>query len=61
MGLFLLLFLWERSYVTEVCPEFADNNKASKERWIFVNGMCVDNNLGNANATQLAKLFHRKV
>jgi len=55
------MYLWERSYITEVGQEFRPENEAHKERWIFVNGMCLDNNLGGANATQLSKLFHRQV
>eukprot|EP00026_Physarum_polycephalum_P007930 Phypoly_transcript_08002.p1 GENE.Phypoly_transcript_08002~~Phypoly_transcript_08002.p1 ORF type:complete len:492 (+),score=107.49 Phypoly_transcript_08002:50-1525(+) len=62
MGFFLLLFLWERSYVTEIGSRDAVVRTArAKERWVFVNGMCVDNNLGNGNATQLSKLFNRQV
>lgn len=47
--------------MTEEGREFAPNNAANKERWIFVNGMCLDNNLGGTNAIQLAKLFKRQV
>jgi len=47
--------------MTETCPEFRKNNEINHDRWIFVNGMCVDNNLGGANATQLAKLCKRQV
>jgi len=61
MGFFLFMYLWERSVMTEVGREFRHNNEANKDRWIFVNGMCLDNNLGGANATQLSKLFQRQV
>eukprot|EP01111_Echinosteliopsis_oligospora_P001029 TRINITY_DN1132_c0_g1_i1.p1 TRINITY_DN1132_c0_g1~~TRINITY_DN1132_c0_g1_i1.p1 ORF type:complete len:443 (+),score=64.90 TRINITY_DN1132_c0_g1_i1:122-1450(+) len=61
MGFFLLMFLWERSYISEICTHFAPNNEKQKERWVFVNGMCVDNNLGAANATQLSKIFQKQV
>jgi len=49
--------------MTEEGREFKveDNNNCNKERWIFVNGMCLDNNLGGTNAIQLAKLFRRQV
>lgn len=62
MGFFLFMYLWERSYTTEVGSEYAKKcTERARERWIFVNGMCVDNNLGNGNATQLSKLFNRQV
>jgi len=43
------------------CKEAADSSAYNNEHWIFVNGMCVDNNLGYANAMQLSKLFNRKI
>eukprot|EP01111_Echinosteliopsis_oligospora_P002858 TRINITY_DN1450_c0_g1_i3.p1 TRINITY_DN1450_c0_g1~~TRINITY_DN1450_c0_g1_i3.p1 ORF type:complete len:165 (-),score=12.75 TRINITY_DN1450_c0_g1_i3:10-504(-) len=46
MGFFLWFFLKSNSKIVEVAEEFAQNNDKQKERWLFVNGMCVNTNLG---------------